>query len=62
MDNIKQKIKDSHYYKYGGIAPEGFVMIPKETFERLKDFDIWKEWKNNPESLLRLAIEDAKDI
>lgn len=61
-DNIKQKIKNSHYHKYGGIAPEGFVMIPKETFEKLKDFDVWKEWKNNPETLLSIAIEDAKNL
>ncbi|MDB4277689.1 hypothetical protein N9895_01465 [Gammaproteobacteria bacterium] len=36
---IKEKIKDSHYHKFSGIAPEGFVMIPEKTLERLKDFD-----------------------
>lgn len=45
--DIKEKIEYSHYYKYQGIAPEGFVLIPIEIIELLKEFDNWKEFKNN---------------
>lgn len=62
MSDIKFKIKNSHYYKFGGIAPEGFVMIPLETLERLKDFDYWKEWINDNSILERDAIEDTKNF
>jgi hypothetical protein len=33
------------------MVPEGFVLIPEEVLEKLKDFDIWKEWKHNPSIL-----------
>ena len=35
-DPIKYKIKNSHYYKFGGIAPDGFTLIPNETLKRLR--------------------------
>ena len=57
---IKEKIKDSHYYKFAGITPEGFVMIPEKTLERLKEFEFWKEWKNNEEILIEHSIKDTK--
>jgi hypothetical protein len=60
-DPIKYKIKNSHYYKFEGIAPDGFKLIPNKTFERLLDFDNWKEWKTNPEILEKWMIEDTTD-
>ena len=30
-EEIKEKIKNAHYYKFGAVAPDGFVLIPKET-------------------------------
>ena len=42
--NLQEKIKDAHYHKYAGIAPEGFVLIHKEVLEELKDFDNWKKF------------------
>ena len=57
MKDIKEKIKYSHYYKFQGIAPEGFVLIPEEALERLKDFDTWKEWKHDPEVLINIIKE-----
>ena len=33
------------YYKYQGIAPEGFTLIPDEVIQDLRDFDNWKEFK-----------------
>jgi hypothetical protein len=32
--------------KYNGLAPEGFVLVCEKTLEDLKNFEIWKEWKN----------------
>lgn len=58
---IKQKIKDSHFHKFGGITPEGFIMIPEKTLERLKDFEFWKEWKYNENILIEKSIEDTKE-
>ena len=59
-EEIKEKIKNAHYHKFGAVAPDGFVLIPKETLERLKDFEVWKEWKSNPQILEDLAISDLK--
>lgn len=47
-------------HKFGAVAPDGFVLIPKETLERLKDFEVWKEWKHNPKILEQHAIDDLK--
>lgn len=33
--------------KLEGNAPEGFVLVHEGTLEELKDFEVWKEWKNN---------------
>jgi hypothetical protein len=33
--------------KLEGNVPEGFVLVHENTLEDLKDFEIWKEWKNN---------------
>jgi hypothetical protein len=32
--------------KFEGVAPEGFVLVHEKTLEDLKEFDIWKDWKN----------------
>ena len=60
-DPIKYKIKNSHYYKFGGIAPDGFTLIPNETLKRLLDFDNWKEWKSDPSVLEKWMIDDIVD-
>ena len=33
--------------KFGGVAPEGFVLVHEKTLESLKDFETWKMWKHN---------------
>jgi hypothetical protein len=45
QDKIKNKIKDSNYYKYAGIAPEGFILVPLQVIEMLDSFDEWKDFK-----------------
>lgn len=57
MDIIEERIKNSHYYKFQGIAPEGFVLIPEEVLEKLKDFDTWKEWKHDSQVLVDMIKE-----
>jgi hypothetical protein len=52
--DIKEKIKNSHYYRFQGIAPEGFILVPEDVLEQLRDFETWKEWKNNPELLVEM--------
>lgn len=33
--------------KFGGIAPEEFILVHEKSLEDLKEFDTWKMWKNN---------------
>lgn len=61
MSDIKFKIKNSHYFKFSGIAPDGFILIPEITLKRFEDFDNWKEWKSNPDILETWMIEDTVD-
>lgn len=42
--------------KFGGVAPEGFVLVHEKTLEDLKNFDVWKMWKNNETSIKELNI------
>jgi hypothetical protein len=45
--DIKKVIQEQgKTYKFGGVAPEGFILINEKTLEDLKDFEIWKSWKN----------------
>jgi len=37
--------------KFAGCVPEGFVLLHEKTLEDLKDFDIWKNWKNDEISI-----------
>ena len=46
-------------FKFQGNAPEGFQLILEKTLEDLKDFDVWKDWKNNIISINEL---DKKNI
>lgn len=45
--NIKEILeKEGQVRKFVGVAPEGFILVHEKTIEDLKDFEIWKEWKN----------------
>ena len=37
--------------RFDGCAPEGFILVHEKTLEDLKDFDIWKNWKNDEISI-----------
>jgi hypothetical protein len=60
--NIKEKIENSHYHKFEGIAPEGFILVPEDVLEQLRDFDTWKEWKNNPELLVEMIKNSCQKL
>jgi len=45
--------------RFSNVAPEGYILLREEVLEQLKDFDVWKSWKNQEISLIDL---DNKDI
>jgi hypothetical protein len=46
--NIKKILEEEgEVRKFGGVAPEGFVLVHEKTLEKIKDFDTWKMWKHN---------------
>jgi len=50
--DIKKLIKEKGFEtKFNGVAPVGFHLIHEKTIESLKDFDIWKSWKNGEISI-----------
>jgi hypothetical protein len=58
MIDLKKIIKEGGpMRKYEGIAPEGFVLVCEKTLEALKDFDTWKEWKND-----KITIKELNNI
>lgn len=42
---VREKLKDTNYHKFDGIAPDGFVLVPVEVIELLDDFEEWKDFK-----------------
>ena len=46
--NIKKILEEEgEARKFGGVAPEGFILVHEKTLESLKDFNTWKMWKHN---------------
>jgi hypothetical protein len=58
--SIEKQIEDSKWTKYSGIAPDGFTLVPTEVIELLKDFDNWKDFKNDPNWLDNQSKEVVK--
>jgi hypothetical protein len=53
--NIKKILdEEGEVRKFGGVAPEGFVLVHEKTLESLKDFETWKMWKHNQISIKEL--------
>jgi hypothetical protein len=46
--------KEIREKRYQGVDPKGYVLVSEETLEKLKDFDVWKKWKNNEITLQEL--------
>jgi hypothetical protein len=52
MINIKEILeKEGEIRKFVGVSPEGFVLVHEKTLEELKDFDVWRDWKNGLKSI-----------
>lgn len=51
-----QKIleEEGEVRKFGGIAPEGFILVHEKALESLKDFETWKKWKHNEVNIKEL--------
>lgn len=46
--NVKKILEEEgEIRKFGGVAPEGFILVHEKTLESLKDFETWKMWKHN---------------
>jgi hypothetical protein len=59
MIDLKKILEeDGEVRKFGGVAPEGFVLVHEKTLEDLKNFDVWKMWKNNETSIKELNISN----
>lgn len=62
MTTIKEKIKNSHYHKFQGVAPEGFLLIPEEVLQKLKIPEIWKTWRDDDKFLEKMIIDYCNNI
>ncbi len=40
-------LSNQKYNKFKGTSPEGFVLVPYEMLEELKNFETWVEFKNS---------------
>ena len=41
--------------RFSGVIPDDyFVLVSEKTLEKLKDFDVWKKWKNKEITLTEL--------
>lgn len=62
MIDIKQILNEhGSIKKFDGIAPEGFILIHEKTLEQLKDFDVWKDWKNGLIDINKLNKSNFED-
>lgn len=63
VSNIKEYLEKSKgLHKFGGVVPEGFIMLHEKTLEDLKNFDTWKSWKNNEVSLFELDVKNFEQF
>lgn len=40
-------LSNQKYNKFQGTSPEGFVLVPYEMIQELKNFDTWVVFKNS---------------
>lgn len=59
MIDVEKLLKEEKgFHKYGGVAPEGFVLVHEKTLEDLKLFDNWMLWTENKLSIRDLNIKN----
>lgn len=62
MIDIKKLIDEKGLStKFQGCAPEGFILVHEKTLEDLKDFDVWKDWKNQNFTIYELNKKNFYD-
>ena len=60
--NIKEILeREGEVRKFVGVSPEGFVLVHEKTLEDLKDFEIWKDWKNGLTSIEKMNKLNFQD-
>jgi hypothetical protein len=60
--NIKEILEvEGEVRKFVGVSPEGFVLVHEKTLEDLKDFEIWKDWKNGLTSIEKMNKLNFQD-
>lgn len=57
IKEILERTKGLH--KFGGVAPEGFVLIHEKTLDDLRNFDTWMLWT---EGKVKLSELDTKNF
>jgi len=63
MIDIKEILeREGPMRKYEGLAPEGFLLLCEKTLEDLKDFEIWKSWKNGDITIKELNKKNFPDF
>jgi len=40
-------LSNQKYNKFRGVSPVGFVLVPYEMLDELKNFETWVEFKNS---------------
>ncbi len=56
---MKPSREDLKRNRYIGVAPEGYTLVRNEVLNELKNFEVWKFWKNEEISLYDI---DKRDI
>lgn len=59
---MKDRVLNSSYYKFSGVAPEGFVLVPEVILESLKDSNNWEEFKNQKNYIENKTKEYLRNI
>jgi len=63
MIDLKKLLKEKGLKtKFQGCAPEGFILVHEGTLEELKDFDVWKKWKNDEISIDELNKTNFESV
>lgn len=59
---LRERVENSSYYKFSNVAPEGFVLVPIEVIESIKDFETWKEFKHEKNFIENKSKQYLREI